>query len=140
MERTLVHLHERHLLFDEQKKIHRIELGLAAMPALRVQRGLQQIDVADTRDFDGVLKREKESLARPFLGRKRQQIPIAIPHRAARHVIVIATGQYMRKRALARPVRPHDRVHFARVHAQVEPAQNRLAFHVDVQIADFKHH
>ena len=36
-----------------------------------------------------------------------------------------ASGQHVRERALARAVRPHHRVHFARAHHQVDTAQDR---------------
>ena len=37
-------------------------------------------------------------------------------------------GQRARQRALARPVRPHDGVHLARVHGEAQPLENVLAF------------
>src|SRR6185437_9988467 len=86
-----------------------------------------------------ILEREKQSLVRALFGCERQQVAVEIRDLAARDSKVLAPGQHLGKRALARAVRTHDRVHLAGFHAQIDTAQNSLAVDFDLQIADFKH-
>ena len=55
-----------------------VELGLAAMAALRVERGAQEIHVVHARDLDRVLEGEKHALARPLVRRHREEIAAEI--------------------------------------------------------------
>ena len=51
-----------------------VELGLAAVAAAGVERGAQEIHVVHAGDLDRVLEREEQPLARPLVGRHRQQV------------------------------------------------------------------
>ena len=53
--------------------------------------------------------------------------------------IGLATGQHLRERALARAVRPHDGVHLAGIHLQVDALEDLVVFNFGVQILDFQH-
>ena len=78
----LVHLDELHLLAREREEVDRVELGLAAVLAHRVERGLQEVALRDARDLDRVLEREEDALARALLGREREQVLAVEAHLA----------------------------------------------------------
>jgi hypothetical protein len=104
-----------------------------------VDRRLQEIHVAHPRNLHRVLEGKKHPLARPLLGRQRQKIFAVVLHRAAGHLELLAPGQHLRQRALARAVRAHDGVHLAGAHVEVDAVQNRLAFDADLQVLDRQH-
>ena len=62
----------------DPEKLAGIELGLAAMAALRVDRGAQEIHVVHARDLDRVLEGEEQPLARPLVGRHGEQVAAEI--------------------------------------------------------------
>ena len=63
-----------------------------------------------------------------------------ISHRSpAYDKIEESAREHLRERALARAVRPHDRVHLARVHLEVDAAQDFAVFHAGVQVLDLQH-
>ena len=70
-----------------------------------------------------------------------EQILAVVEHLAAGHLVAVAAGQHLRQRALAGAVRPHDRVHLARLHREVDAACRISACPSTprVQIPDFQH-
>ena len=90
-----------------------VELGLAAMAAAGVERGAQEIGVVHAGDLDRVLEGEEHALARPLVGRHREQVAALIGDAALGDLIAVAPGQHRGQRRLARAVRPHDRMHLA---------------------------
>ncbi len=58
--------------------------------------------------------------------------------RPGRHLVVGMTHDRQPQRALARPVRPHQRVRLAVPDRQVDPAQDRLAVDGNVQAFDLE--
>ena len=89
-----------------------------------VERGLQEVDVAHAGDLHRVLERQEDSLAGPLLRRHGQQVGALVQHLAGGDLIAGAPREDMGQSALARAVGPHDGVHLARSHAEVEPAQD----------------
>jgi hypothetical protein len=57
------------LLLTSCEELDRVVLRQAAVLADGVDGGLQEIDVRDARDLDGVLEGQEDALARPHLGR-----------------------------------------------------------------------
>jgi hypothetical protein len=52
-------VHVLELAPHQVQELERVELRLAAVAAQRVQRGLQEVDVVDARNFDRILEREE---------------------------------------------------------------------------------
>jgi hypothetical protein len=64
----LVDLDELRLLLHERQELDGVELAPALVSADRVERGLQEVDVAHARNLDRVLEREEDALACARLG------------------------------------------------------------------------
>src|SRR6185436_18719959 len=84
---------------------------------------LEKISRADTGDFHGILKGQKDSFPRAQLRTERQQIPALVRHPAAGNLVVLPPGQDVRQRALAGAVGAHNRMYFAGTDMQVDAAQ-----------------
>ena len=76
----------------------------------------QKHRVADARNFDGILKREKHALLCALLGSKRQQIFTKVGDFAFSDFVSRMSRQHLRERAFARTIRTHDGVNFSRLH------------------------
>ena len=108
------------------RNVGRVELGLAARLALGVERGAQEGHVADARDLDRILEREEQPRRRPLLRLEREQV-LAVERRGALgDLVALAAGEHVGERRLARAVRPHDRMHLARPHLEVDALEDRL--------------
>ena len=103
-------LHQRGFLFRELHEVDRVERVFASVLSNRIERGLQEIDVAHARNGDRVLKAEEEPLGSPQLGGHLEQISTLVEHPPIRDFIAVLAGEHVRQRALARTVRPHDGV------------------------------
>ena len=114
---TLVHLHELHLAAHQLQEFVGVDFGLPIALRLRVDRGLEQIDVVDAGNFHRVLEPEEHAGARAFFGRHREQVAALELHAAAGDLVTGTAGEHVGERALARAVRAHDGVHFARIDA-----------------------
>src|SRR5689334_25328650 len=93
------------------------------MAALRVDRGAQEVHVVHAWDLDRVLEGEEQPLARPLIGRHGKEIAAEITHSAFADLVPVAAGEHGGQRALAGPVRPHDRVHLPAMHREVDASQ-----------------
>ena len=138
-EEGLAHVHELHLLLHESQELVGVDLRLAGGLALGVERRLQQIDVVDARDLHRILESEEQAGARTLLRRQRQKIAVLEGHRAAGDLVVLAARQHLRESALARAVRAHDGVDFARFDLEVDSLEDLLAGHAGAQIGNFQH-
>ena len=125
-------LHELH-------ELHRVELGLAVVLALGVERGLEEVGVVHAGDLDRVLERHEDAFAGARVGIHLEEVLALEQDLAARDDVFGMTGQRAGQRALARAVGPHDGVHFARVHVEVDPLEDLLVFRLDLQILDIEH-
>src|SRR4029079_5523990 len=116
-----------HLRAREREEVDGVEL-LEPLPLARsIDRGAQEVEVADARDLDRVLEREEEALARALLGLEREQVQAVVRDRAASDIVAGTAREHVRERRLAGTVRSHDRVHLARVDREVESLENLLA-------------
>ncbi len=140
VEEGLLHLDELRLLVEEREEVDRVELGLPAVLAHGVDRGAQEVRVRDARDLHGILEREEHALARAHLGRHGEKVHALEPGGALRHDVAGPPRQDVRERALARPVRAHDRVHLARADDEVDPLEDLVPVFLDgsVKIRDFE--
>jgi hypothetical protein len=114
---------------------------LPARLPLRVHRRPKEGHVADAGDFHGILEGQEQTRRRAFLGFHLQKRVAVKCCSSVRHLIAVAARQDIRQGRLARPVRPHDRMHLARADLQVYAPQDDLVFFLklDVQIIDFQH-
>ncbi len=119
-----VDVHQLHPLFHEPEKVDGVELLLAAMLPDRVEGRLQEVGVGDAGDFDRVLEGEEDPLAGPLLRRHGQEVLALVADASAGDLVGLPSGEDLRERALARPVRPHDGMDLAEPHLQVDPLQN----------------
>ena len=55
------------------------------------------------------------------------------------HLVVGAAGEHPGQGALARAVGPHDGVDLARIHRQVNAAEDLVVVNFRVQVLDFEH-
>src|ERR1700730_4747322 len=141
LQQILADVQQLDLGADDPEKLAGIELGLAAMAALRVDRGAQEIHVVHTRDLDRVLECEKQPLARPLVGRHGEQGAAERGDRAFADLVPVAAREPRSKRALAGAVRPHDRVHLAGADREIDTAQDLAAVGKPrMKIVDFEHH
>src|SRR5216684_2191189 len=113
-------------------------LGLAALLALRVERGAQEGHGGDAGDFERILKGEEQPLGGALVGSKREQVLAVEQHLACGNDIVVLAGEHMGEGRLAGPVRAHDRVHAALADRKVEAVEDFLAVDLDVQILHFQ--
>jgi hypothetical protein len=135
-----VHLDDLQLLVEELEELHRIELLLPLARAPLVDRGLEEVHVADAGDLDGVLEREEHARARPLLGGQRQEVLPQKRDRAARDDVAGVAGEHLGQRALARAVRAHDRVHLTRAHLQADPLEDlELVLDARAEVPDREH-
>ena len=74
MQQVVLEVQQRELFAHQLQELHRIELGLAATPALRIQRRAQEIGVVHARDLDRVLEREEHARARALFRLEREQV------------------------------------------------------------------
>ena len=104
----------------------------------RVDRRLDEVRVVDPRDLHRVLEREEEPALGALVGLEAEKI-IALPSDApGRHLVAFAPGEHVAQAALARAVRPHDRVHLAGPDHEVHAVEDRIAVHGDVETGDFE--
>ena len=136
---ALVDVEELRLLLDQLHELHRVELGLAVVLALGVERRLEEVGVVHAGDLDRVLEGHEHAFAGALVGIHLQQVLAVVDHLAAGHLVLGMAGQRARQRALAGAVRPHDGVHFALADLKVDPLEDLLAFGPNLQILDFEH-
>ena len=120
-------------------ELHRVELGLAVVLALGVERGLEEVGVVHAGDLDRVLERHEDAFAGALVGIHLEQVLPLEEDLAAGDVVLRMPGQRARQRALAGAVGPHDGVHFAGVHVKVDPLEDLLVLGLDLQILDIEH-
>jgi hypothetical protein len=99
---------------------------------------VQEVPGGDTGDFDRVLERQKHALGGALVRRHLQQVFAPEEDFAASDFIARLAGDHMRQRRFAGAVRPHDRVHLARIHRERQPMEDFVVLDTDLQIFDFE--
>jgi len=120
IEQGLIHLHGRHFGADQVEKVHGVELGLAGAFADGVQRGLEEIHVADAGDFHGILESEENAGLGALFGVEFEQVFAVIGDGTFGYGVELTAGQDLRQRALAGAVGAHDGVDFAGIDGEVD--------------------
>ena len=133
-----VHLDERHLLLGEREELHRVELVEPALAAERVERGAQEVEVADAGDLDRVLEGEEDPRCGPLLGRHGEQV-LALVADLAGDLVGLVAGEHVGEGALARAVRAHDRVHLARLELEGHAPEDLGAADPGVEVSICEH-
>src|SRR5262245_1345675 len=87
----------------------------------------QEIQIAYAGNLDRVLKRKKDALSRPDLRRHATNVASIKAQLIGHNLVNIAAGQNLSERALAGPVRPHDRVNFTGTNVKVQPTKDRFS-------------
>jgi hypothetical protein len=99
----------------------------------------EEVGVGHPGDLDRVLERQEHAGLGPRFRLQLQQVLPHVGDLALGHLIGRVARQHLGQRALARSIRPHDRVHFARVHRQVDTVEDLLVPSLGVQVLDFQH-
>ena len=116
-------------------------LFLAARLALSVHSRAQKGHVADTGNFDRILKGQEQARRRALFRFDVEQVHITQMRRALRDFVPVAARQHIRQGRFARPVRAHDGVDSTRLDGQIDAFENLLVFFFElhVQVFDFQH-
>src|SRR5262249_20358262 len=123
----------------ERQEFHGVQLRLALVLANLVERGLQEVGAVYAGNLHGILKGEKNTLTRAFLGVHLQQIRSLVNHLARSDIITVAPRQDCRQRAPAAAVWAHDGMDLARVDRQADALEDLLFLHARVEVFDFKY-
>ena len=108
------------------------ELGLAALPALRIEGRAQERHGGHAGDFERILEREKKPLGGALIGRKGQNVLAVEQHLALGDDVIGLAREHMGERRLARAVGAHDGVDAALADRKLEPVEDLLAVDLDV--------
>ena len=130
----LVDVHELRLLLHEVQEVDGVQLGQPAVLADRVQRRLQEVDVAHPGDLDRVLEGQEDALAGALFGRQGQEVLALEEDLACGDGVARPAGQHVGERALAGAVRAHDGVDLAGLHREVEAAQDLVVADPGVKV------
>ena len=106
---------------------------------LTVEGGGEEVDEAHAGQLDGVLQREEQAAGGALVRRQAEQLLAVDGDRARGDLVVAAAHEHVRQRRLARAVRPHERVHLARLHLEVDAAQDLVALDRRVEVDDPQH-
>ena len=106
------------LSLHELHELGRRQLRLPALLAQRIGRRAQERQAGDARDLHRVLEGEEHALGGALVGLHLEDA-FAVPEDVALgHLVVVAAGEHVGERRLARAVRPHDGVHLALGHGE----------------------
>ena len=137
----------QHVLLDAEsgrdlahalEKLWRRKLRLSAFLALRVERRAQERHGGDAGNLQRILKGEKKTPRGALVRIQREDIRAVEQHLALGDGVTRLAGEDISERRLAGPVRTHDGVHGTWLDRQIEPVENPLAVHLDVEILDFE--
>ena len=124
----------------ELHEVGRGQLLLAARLALRVERGAQERHRADAGNLDRILEGQEHAGDGALVRLHLQEVLAVVEHLALGDLVLLLAGEHVGERRFAGAVRPHDGVHLAGVHGEVDAVQDFLAADFDVQVLDFKHY
>ena len=125
-------------LADALEQIRRRQLLLAALAALGVERGAQERDGGDARDFQRILERQEHALGGALVRRHRQQVLALEQDLATGDLVAGLAGQHIGQRRLAGAVRAHDGVDLAGIDPEIEAVENLPSGDFGPKTADFQ--
>ena len=85
---ALVDVEQLRLLLDQLHELHRVELGLAVVLALGVERRLEEVGVVHAGDLDRVLERHEHAFAGALVGIHVEQVLALVEHLAAGDLVL----------------------------------------------------
>jgi len=91
-------------LRDFPQPLHEIRNGefrLAALFALRVDRGAQEVHAGHARDFQGILERQEQAFGGALVGLHRQHVLAFEQHAALGDLVFLLAGEHVGERRLA---------------------------------------
>lgn len=138
MQEFFVHTHHLDPFAHEFQQLDGVELFLALSFTDCVDGALQKSRRAHSGDLYRVLEREENTGLRPFIHFHFQQVLPFEGDGTFGHFILLAPGQYIGQRALARSVRPHNGMHFTGFDLKVKTLQNEFVINTHLQIFDRK--
>ena len=103
--------------------------------AHRLARVAQEVRDGDARDRGGILEREEQPRLRAFVGRELEQLGAVEARGPAEDLVTRVAGERERQRRLSASVRPHQRVHAARLDRQVDALEDLVVVDGDSQVA-----
>ncbi len=130
-----VHLDELHLLLGELEEVHGVELVEPALAAQRVERRAHEVEVPDAGDLHGVLERKEDPGGGAVLRQHRQQV-LPLEEDFAGDVVGLVASEHVRESALAGSVRPHERLHLARLELEAEASEDLVVADLGVEVLD----
>ena len=125
---------------DQLHELHRVELRLAVVLALGVERGLEEVGVVHAGDLDRVLERHEHAFAGALVGIHLEQVLALVA--APSPPVTSYSGWPASTRAsvlLPEPFGPMMACTSPAFTVQVDPLEDLLVFGLDLQILDFKH-
>ena len=135
----LVDVDQAGALAQQLQEVHRVEFRLAPRLAVRVDRRLQEVAVADAGDLDRILEGQEEAGVGPLFRRHLLQVLAVELQRARSDLVVLLARENLGQRALARAVRPHHGVNFARADLEIHTLQDFLFFDLRVKVTHPQH-
>ena len=101
----------------------------------------QELQVGHAGDLDRILEAEEQARRGALVRLHREQVAAVERHATpSAHLIARPPAEHVGERRLARPVRPHDRMHLAgRDGRQRHPVQDRLVGDGRVEVFDMQH-
>jgi hypothetical protein len=104
-----------------------------------VHGGAKKVGVADARNLDGILKRQKEPFAGPLFRIHVEKVFAEILDCSLGDLVGFAAGQDACQRALAGAIGTHDGMHFARLDVERDSLQNLTVIDGRVQVFNRQH-
>ena len=124
------------LLFHQRHEVHGVELVEPLLLALGVERRLEEVGVVHAGNLHRVLERHEHAVAGALIGIHVEQVLALVENLPFGDLVAGMAGDGARQRALARAVRPHDGVHLAGLHREVDAAEDFLVFDANLEILD----
>ena len=123
-----------HVIFE----IEGIELLQTLLLPPGITGNAQKLEIADTRNFNGVLETEEHPKSRTLLGIQLQKISSAVTNAATGHAISGMPCQHLGQGAFATAIPTHHRMDLASPHLQIDPFEDGLVLNGSVQIIDIE--
>src|SRR5262249_1182495 len=128
-----------HLLIEQMVEIGCVDFFALRQP--RLQRGAEEICVADSRDFHGILESHKNTLARSHI-RFQFEDALAIQQDIASGDLIVGMSRHhLRQSAFARAIWPHDGMDLTLAKLKVQSADDLLIADCYLQVFnDYRTH
>ena len=120
------------------QEVDGVQLLLAAVLADGIERGFEEVHVADAGYLDRILEGEEHALASAIFRRKLQQVLAVVRDLTAGDVVELAAGEHLGERALAGAVGAHDGVDLTGVNRKIDPFQDFASRDFGVEIFNFE--